>query len=282
MDSSVFQLFDVDEVLERLCVKRCTGCFHVFTATESANVFFKDGLVVAACCGAIGGEDALTQIMEWTEVRYHWQPDVVSTSLALKPLQVNIEGLLARHKQQNARNGKTRTEPLRRPASGTSSSTLISISSKGTATGSLSNDSNGSTAIKAPHLIDRNSSLVNSGGLSATKTITQTPEARAALDEELLQKYKIVLVSAEDPKQRLKVSRVSNLIGRNPACDITIAHASISRQHCLLQLTERGLHLKDLDTTNGTKINGIVMKEGYINAGDKLTIGHLNFSLEKA
>lgn len=278
MDSSVFQLFDVDEVLERLCVKRCTGCFHIFTATESANIFFKDGLVVAAGCGAVEGEEVLTQIMGWNGVRYHWQPDVVSTSLALKPLQVNIEGLLARHKQQNARNGKTRTEPLRRPAGVTSSSSLISIPSKGPSTGPLPNG----TAIKAPQLIERNSALVSSGGLSATKTIAQTPEARAALDEELLQKYKMVLVSAEDPKQRLKVSRVSNLIGRNPACDITIAHASISRQHCLLQLTDRGLHIKDLDTTNGTKINGIVMKEGYINAGDKLTIGHLNFSLEKA
>jgi pSer/pThr/pTyr-binding forkhead associated (FHA) protein len=41
------------------------------------------------------------------------------------------------------------------------------------------------------------------------------------------------------------------------------------------------LLVKDMNTTNGTKVNGTVMKEGYVNVGDKLTIGHLPFVLEK-
>ena len=100
-------------------------------------------------------------------------------------------------------------------------------------------------------------------------------------DEALLNKYKFSLVSVDYPDQRYKLTQVSNLIGRNSACDIPISHPSISRQHCLVQLTNRGLHVKDLDTTNGTKVNGIVLREGYINAGDKLTFGHLAFVVEK-
>jgi pSer/pThr/pTyr-binding forkhead associated (FHA) protein len=90
-----------------------------------------------------------------------------------------------------------------------------------------------------------------------------------------------VLVPVESPEKRLKIVQVGNLVGRNPACDLIISHASISRQHCLLQLTERGLHVKDLGTTNGTKVNGIALKEGYVSAGDKLTIGHVHFTVEK-
>jgi pSer/pThr/pTyr-binding forkhead associated (FHA) protein len=44
---------------------------------------------------------------------------------------------------------------------------------------------------------------------------------------------------------------------------------------------ERGLHVKDLSTTNGTKVNGIPLTEGYVSVGDKLTIGHLEFVVEK-
>ena len=67
--------------------------------------------------------------------------------------------------------------------------------------------------------------------------------------------------------QRLRIIRASNLVGRNPACDFTMNHGSVSRQHCLLQITERGLHVKDLSTTNGTKVNGIKMTEGYVGVG---------------
>jgi len=117
--------------------------------------------------------------------------------------------------------------------------------------------------------------------LTATKNFNPTAEARAAHDDVLLAKYKLALVSSEDREKRYKITRVSNLIGRSPACAIAISHPSISRQHCLLLLTDRGVHVKDLDTTNGTKVNGIVLKEGYINVGDKLILGHLGFVLEK-
>jgi pSer/pThr/pTyr-binding forkhead associated (FHA) protein len=117
--------------------------------------------------------------------------------------------------------------------------------------------------------------------LTATKTFSVSAEDRAALDAALLKKYPLVLVPVETPEKRLKITRVSNLTGRNPACDLAISHPSISRQHCLLQLTERGLHVKDLDTTNGTRVNGIALKEGYISPGDKLTIGHVHFMVEK-
>ena len=59
----------------------------------------------------------------------------------------------------------------------------------------------------------------------------QAAQARASMEAALLERFRFTLVTMETPPQRFKITRVSNLIGRNPACDISINHGSISRQH---------------------------------------------------
>jgi hypothetical protein len=118
--------------------------------------------------------------------------------------------------------------------------------------------------------------------LTATKNMNAAPKVRLSYEESLLRKHQLALVAVDaDGPRRMRLVRLTNLVGRNPACDFTVDHASVSRQHCVLEITDRGLHVKDLSTTNGTKVNGIPMDEGYINLGDKLTIGHLTFLVEK-
>lgn len=75
------------------------------------------------------------------------------------------------------------------------------------------------------------------------------------------------------PTVKLKVRKVTNVVGREAACDIYLDSNQVSRKHCLLQVTERGLLVKDLESTNGTFLNGIPMADGYINDGDRLSLG---------
>lgn len=259
MDSAILHLFGVDEILERLGRRQMTGCFHIFTFNESANIFFRDGLIVAASKGVVEGEPVIKQILEWKSVHYLWQPDAVPTQPALKPLKIVVHDFLAR---QNAGGAVEKT------SSAAPSAPVILIPAKGTTTGPLQ-------AVSSPTPAEAANSM------TATKTFSLSAEDRAAQDEALLKRYPLALVPLETPEKRLKIVRVSSLAGRNPACDLAISHSSISRQHCLLQLTERGLHVKDLDTTNGTRVNGIALKEGYVSPGDKLTIGHVHFMVEK-
>ena len=272
MDPNILQLFSAEEILERLGSQERTGCFHVFTSQESANVFFKNGLVVAAVKGLSEGEEALKQIVHWKEARTFWQPDVPAASPPLQALQINIGDFLAKNKP-----GKKAPRP---PASFTESAHVhFSIPSKGATTSQLPGAPSPDKLDPTPSITLKAASATRAD-MVATKNI-DTGQNRSLQEEELLQKYKLVLVSREAPEIRFNIAKVSSLIGRNPACDITISHPSISRQHCLLQITDRGLHVKDLDTVNGTTVNGIALKEGYINAGDKLTIGRVPFVLEK-
>jgi hypothetical protein len=238
MDASILQLFAADEILHQLTRKKLTGCFKVFNAQESASVFFKKGMIVAAVEGTHDGEAALREIIGWKDSQYVWEPDLAAPIPPLRPVLINFEAFLAKQNK---------------------------LATKTTANGILT--PNGAKTDGA-------------NSRTATKSITATAETRLSNDEDLLRKHRLVLVSALNPKHKFKLARVTNLIGRNPGCEITIPDPSISRQHCLLQITDRGLHAKDLNTVNGTKINGIPLKEGYINVGDKLTVGHLSFTVE--
>ena len=258
MDSSILQLFTVEEILGRIASQRLTGCFHVFAPKESANLFFKGGAIIAAIKGKVEGAEIVHQILTWKSARYFWEPNAALSAPALIPLQIEVATLLGPSQP-------TTPEPSRPPTR----PTPIPIGAKGLATGPLSVETPASSIKSAP--VD----------ITATKTFSPSAEVRGALEEALVAKHHLALNSIDGPEMYVKLTRVSSLLGRNAACDIPVAHPSISRQHALLQITDRGLHVKDLDTTNGTKVNGIVLREGYINVGDRLTFGHLTFKLER-
>ena len=83
------------------------------------------------------------------------------------------------------------------------------------------------------------------------------------------------------PSFKLKVKKVTNVVGREGTCDIYVESKQVSRRHCLLQVTERGLLVKDLESTNGTFVNGNPVTDGYINDGDRLSLGTYVMTLHR-
>ena len=63
-------------------------------------------------------------------------------------------------------------------------------------------------------------------------------------------------------------------IGRDPANVVAIIDPSVSRKHCLLRREEDGRFLiRDLDSRNGTLVNGITVKEQWLRHGDEIATG---------
>ena len=79
----------------------------------------------------------------------------------------------------------------------------------------------------------------------------------------------------------MKVKKATNVVGREETCDVYVESGQVSRKHCLLQVTERGLLVRDLESTNGTFVNGTPMTEGYINVGDRLSLGTYVLTLHR-
>jgi len=88
-------------------------------------------------------------------------------------------------------------------------------------------------------------------------------------------------IPEESPTFKLKVKKPTNVVGREGTCDVYVESGQVSRKHCLLQVTERGLLVRDLESTNGTFVNGIPMTEGYINVGDRLSLGTYALTLHR-
>ena len=63
------------------------------------------------------------------------------------------------------------------------------------------------------------------------------------------------------------------LIGRDENCTICIPEDSISSRHAQLTQTKKGWELKDLDSANGTSVNGKPTKLATLANGDQIRIG---------
>ena len=62
-------------------------------------------------------------------------------------------------------------------------------------------------------------------------------------------------------------------IGSDPRCQLVVADRAVSRFHCELTIDERGARLRDLDSRNGTFIDGIEVRDAYLRNQATIEIG---------
>lgn len=62
-------------------------------------------------------------------------------------------------------------------------------------------------------------------------------------------------------------------LGRRPYNDIVIDHLAVSGEHALVQLLGSETFIEDLNSTNGTYINGKTVKKQLLKNGDVIEIG---------
>ena len=68
-------------------------------------------------------------------------------------------------------------------------------------------------------------------------------------------------------------------IGRNSANDFVIANASVSGVHCIIERCESGWRVRDLDSTNGTRVNDQRVEMANVRRNDVITLGDIALSL---
>src|SRR5258708_18370769 len=65
-------------------------------------------------------------------------------------------------------------------------------------------------------------------------------------------------------------------IGRESASSIPLTHNSVSRRHCLNQRNGSEFVIRDLDSFNGTFVNGVPINEQTLVHADQIKIGSLS------
>jgi Nif-specific regulatory protein len=64
-------------------------------------------------------------------------------------------------------------------------------------------------------------------------------------------------------------------IGRESASDVSLSHSSVSRRHCLIKRNGGEFLICDLDSYNGTFVNGVPVKEQPLVHADQIKIGSI-------
>lgn len=71
----------------------------------------------------------------------------------------------------------------------------------------------------------------------------------------------------------IPIDRDLVVIGRRWDCDVVIDHPSLSKRHCVLVKTDGLLVIRDLISTNGTKVKGQRVRWAALLPDDRITLG---------
>lgn len=80
-----------------------------------------------------------------------------------------------------------------------------------------------------------------------------------------------------DGNQPIELNKDLTLVGRKEECDLQLSHKSVSKMHCVIVKTDGLLLLRDLGSTNGTRVNGQRVRRAALLPNDQLTIASYKF-----
>lgn len=105
---------------------------------------------------------------------------------------------------------------------------------------------------------------------------TRSPDSGATVESELAHRETLTQilfdVSSRNISTTWRMKRPIALVGRSPICRIRLAGEQVSRIHCALVNTQRGLWAVDLKSTNGIAINGSPAAFGVLPEGSELQV----------
>ncbi|MGA2064013.1 MAG: FHA domain-containing protein [Thermoguttaceae bacterium] len=79
----------------------------------------------------------------------------------------------------------------------------------------------------------------------------------------------LIPVGGGDPIPLLKKSL---LVGRRESCDIVLRFSNVSAHHCQLTVNGGFWYVRDLNSRNGVKVNGMRVAEKRLDPGDQLSV----------
>ena len=93
--------------------------------------------------------------------------------------------------------------------------------------------------------------------------------------------YTYFLVPVDQPTVKHYLVKTATVLGRDKTSDLVIDEHNVSGRHCILDIQSRGLFVLDLDSTNGTYVNDVFVRDGYVNHGDILELGSYRMTINR-
>jgi len=85
---------------------------------------------------------------------------------------------------------------------------------------------------------------------------------------------RLLVIAGPSKDSTIPLPDGESTLGRDPTNAVSVPDASVSRKHCLLRREEDDrFQIKDLDSRNGTLVNGLAIKEQWLRHGDEIATG---------
>ena len=100
-------------------------------------------------------------------------------------------------------------------------------------------------------------------------------KATHAIREQTLyvRRFEVAVVDGPDRGARAASSEDELVVGSADGVALRLTDPSVSRHHCALRATVRGLELRDLGSTNGTQVGDFGVVRGLVRSGTRIRIG---------
>lgn len=85
----------------------------------------------------------------------------------------------------------------------------------------------------------------------------------------------------DDPHTFRLLPGTIRTIGRATGADFIIDAALVSRVHCRLTAGESAIDVLDMESTNGTFVNGAKVTQASLSPGDTLRVGRVEISVQR-
>ncbi|MFZ4712708.1 MAG: FHA domain-containing protein [Bacteriovoracaceae bacterium] len=91
--------------------------------------------------------------------------------------------------------------------------------------------------------------------------------------------YKLVAVGGKIRGQEIVLSEGENVLGRASECNHVIAVEGVSKKHMRITVNGETAFVEDLGSSNGTFVNGKLVKRMTVNSGDKIALPNIIYQV---
>ncbi len=90
----------------------------------------------------------------------------------------------------------------------------------------------------------------------------------------------LIVLDGPSKGQRINLDKPVTSIGRREDNDLSLPDGSVSGAHCQIEKLDGGLLIRDLDSTNGTRVNNSPVKKQSLCRNDIILVGEIPVMIE--
>src|SRR5688500_2714322 len=88
-----------------------------------------------------------------------------------------------------------------------------------------------------------------------------------------IDRFAVTVVRGPDAPASVQSNGLELTVGTAEGNELRLTDPAVSRHHCVLAVTSRGVELRDLDSTNGTTLGGYRISSGFLGQGALIGVG---------